>query len=78
MGAPRLRGYTRPGKRVFLWVQITCGGYAQPADAIRQRFNAAFVVSDLRHTAFLQQARADPRFKEVYRDQLSVVLQIVE
>jgi hypothetical protein len=58
------------------WVAITRGQVEQPSQAILGRFGARFVVSDLEHGDFIRQAQADPVFREVYRDDASVVFEI--
>jgi hypothetical protein len=55
------------------WVKITRGQIERPGALIRSHFNAAYVLTDLRHQAFLKQAASDPRMKEVYRDQYAAV-----
>jgi hypothetical protein len=59
------------------WVSLTRGEVAQPGAAIRDRFNAAYVFSDLEHEAFLAQAAADPNLLEIYRDHDAVIFQVV-
>ena len=58
------------------WVKITQGKVAQPAAAIRSRFGGEYVITDLRHTAFLKQAQNDPGLKEVFRDKYAVVFEV--
>lgn len=60
-----------------LWVEVTNGRLEKPSQVIRQRFGARFVISDLQHTAFLEQAAADPAMREVHRDPQAVVFEIV-
>jgi hypothetical protein len=55
------------------WVQITQGKVLQSGTAIRQRFRADYVFSDVAHEAFLQQAAVDPGLLEIYRDQYAVI-----
>jgi hypothetical protein len=55
------------------WVQITQGKVLQSGTAIRQRFRADYVFSDVEHEAFLQQAAVDPGLLEIYRDQYAVI-----
>jgi hypothetical protein len=61
-----------------VWVDITQGGVEKPADEIVKRFGARYVISDLLHRDFLAAARDDPRMVEVFRDDQSVVFQILE
>jgi hypothetical protein len=58
------------------WVKITRGQVERPGAVIRSRFGAAYVLTDLGHKAFLQQAASDPRMKEVYRDQYAVIFAV--
>lgn len=60
------------------WVAITRGEVAQPSTAIRERFGAAYVVSDQQHDDFAAQADADPGLLLVYRDDNALVWQVVK
>jgi hypothetical protein len=60
------------------WVAITRGEVAQPSTAIRERFGAAYVVSDQQHDDFAAQADADPGLQLVYRDDNALVWQVVK
>jgi hypothetical protein len=60
----------------LLWVDLTQGRGLDLSAAIREKFGAEYVVSDLKHTAFLERAQADPEMKEVYRDSNSVVFTV--
>lgn len=55
------------------WVDITKGRVAQPATLIRDRFNADYVFTDLKHENFIEEAEADPHLNEVYRDQYAII-----
>ena len=59
------------------WVDITKGKVDSPSDAIRDEFGGAYVISDLKHNNFLAKAEDDSNLKEVYRDEGSVVLQVL-
>ena len=59
-----------------LWVDITQGEVERPAEAIENEFEAHWILTDLRHESFLEQAASDPRMVEVYRDAEAVVFQI--
>jgi hypothetical protein len=63
--------------RYTLWVDITQGRGLDVSDAIRKQFGADYVVSDLKHKAFLARATDDPQLKEVYRDENSVVFAVL-
>jgi hypothetical protein len=58
------------------WVKITQGKVERPSTAIRSRFGGEYVITDLRHTAFLKQAQNDPGLKEVFRDKYAVVFEV--
>lgn len=55
------------------WVDITRGRVDAPGRAIRDRFGASYVVSDLDHERFIETAEDDPLLTEVYRDEYAVV-----
>lgn len=61
-----------------LWVEITQGDVDLPSSAIRAQFGSSYVLTDLRHTDFLNQAAKDPGLVEMYRDSDAVVFQVVE
>jgi hypothetical protein len=58
------------------WVRITQGEVLRPGTAIRERFNADYVFSDLQHDAFLAQATHDPGLQEIYRDNYAVIFAV--
>ncbi|HSD83157.1 MAG TPA: hypothetical protein VLG46_04835, partial [Anaerolineae bacterium] len=58
------------------WVKITQGRVERPGAQIRSRFGGEYVISDLKHTAFLKQAKTDPDLKEVFRDKYAVVFEV--
>ncbi len=60
------------------WVAITRGRVEQPGAAIRDRFGADYVFSDLDHTGFLRSAENDPALREIYRDGYAAVFEVVE
>lgn len=60
-----------------LWVDVTQGLVDQPSTAIREDFGAAYIMSDLRHKAFMEQAAQDPGMQEVFRDEDAVLYQLV-
>ena len=59
-----------------IWVEITQGKIESPSQTIQQDFGARYVLSDLRHQDFLQQAAGDPGLEEVYRDEDAVIFQV--
>jgi len=60
------------------WVAITQGKVENPSQAIWAEFDARYIVSDLNHSAFMRRAEADSQLREVYRDEFSVVYEILE
>jgi len=60
------------------WVSITRGKVQQPSGAIHSRFAARYVQTDLNHADFLDQAATDPGLKEVYRDEQTVIFEVVQ
>lgn len=58
------------------WVKITQGKVERPGAHIRSRFGGDYVITDLRHTAFLKQAKNDPALKEVFRDKYAMVFEV--
>jgi hypothetical protein len=58
------------------WVKITQGKVERPSTAIRSHFGGKYVITDLKHTAFLKQAKNDPGLKEVFRDKYAVVFEV--
>ena len=58
------------------WVDVTKGRVDNPSNVIVNRFAAHYVITDLKHEAFLSEAEKDPNMIEVYRDELSAVFSI--
>jgi hypothetical protein len=58
------------------WVAITRGKVALPSQSIVEDFGARYVITDLQHGDFLNQAVQDPALVEVYRDYDAVVLKV--
>jgi hypothetical protein len=58
------------------WVEITQGDVRRPSAAIVSLFNTNYVMSDLNHQDFIDQAEADPAMLLVYRDDEAVVFRI--
>jgi hypothetical protein len=59
-----------------LWVDITHGKVERPSAAIDEKFGARYVLTDMRHGAFLKRAAQDPGMAEVYRDGEAVIFAI--
>jgi hypothetical protein len=60
-----------------LWVEITKGRVEQPAGVIQEKFGADYVLTDLNHKGFLNEAQDDPRLKELFRDDEAVIFQVL-
>ena len=60
-----------------LWVDITQGRIEHPSTAIQKDFGASYIMTDLRHKAFLERAAQDPGMLEVYRDGEAVLYQAI-
>lgn len=59
------------------WRAITRGQVDQPSRQIEGKFAARYVLTDLKHTAFIRKAEADPGLEEVYRDAFAVIFRLV-
>jgi hypothetical protein len=60
-----------------LWVRITQGRVSQPGEVIRDRFGAAYVMSDLAHRDFIDVAEEDPLLEQVYLDNEAIVFVVL-
>jgi hypothetical protein len=60
------------------WVDVSRGKVDHIARVVEKEFGASYIISDLRHQGFLEQAARDPALQEMYRDEYAVVYQIVE
>ncbi|MBV6394922.1 MAG: hypothetical protein HFACDABA_00493 [Anaerolineales bacterium] len=58
------------------WVRLVNGDTQPISSPIVHTFGARYIVSDLRHAAFLEAAKTDPYLVEVYRDESAVVYEI--
>ncbi len=58
------------------WVKLTRGNLKQPAETIRKKFGADYIISDLKHDAFINDARRDPNMQVVYSDNHAIVFRI--
>ncbi len=61
-----------------VWVDITRGQVENPAQIIQENYGASYVLSDLLHEGFLNQADRDPRLQEVYRDGEAVIYRVID
>jgi hypothetical protein len=60
-----------------LWQDITRGRVAEPSQFIADTFGGAYVLTDLDHTSFLNEAAADPGLEEVHRDDDAVIFRVL-
>ena len=60
-----------------LWVLITRGEVGQPSQFIANHFHSSYVHSDLKHGNFIRKAEQDPGLREVYRDEQTVLFEVV-
>jgi hypothetical protein len=60
------------------WVDITQGRVENPSSAIVVEFGSRFVLTDLQHEAFIQEAEDDPGLEEVYRDEDAIVYRVLD
>jgi hypothetical protein len=60
------------------WVDITQGRVENPSSAIVVEFGSRFVLTDLQHESFIQEAEADPGLEEVYRDEDAIVYRVLD
>ncbi|MCP4264708.1 MAG: hypothetical protein GY777_03880 [Candidatus Brocadiaceae bacterium] len=58
------------------WVDITRGKIDNPSEAIQTRFNGQYIFTDLKHDDFIEEAEADPRLEEVYRDDDAIIYKV--
>jgi len=61
-----------------LWVSVTQGKVEEPSSVIQQEFGTNYVLTDLRHEDFLEQAANDPNMVEMYRDEDAVIFQVTD
>lgn len=59
-----------------LWRDIGRGRVAQPSQPMANVFGCQYVLTDLDHENFLDEAAADPNLEEVYRDGYAVIFRI--
>jgi hypothetical protein len=55
------------------WVRITRGEIEKPSILIANLFSADYVLTDLKHQDFINQAKSDSGLKEVYRDAQAII-----
>lgn len=61
-----------------VWVDITKGRIEQPSQIIRERFGGQYIFSDLKHDDFIEEAEADPKIEELYRDEYAVIYAVLD
>ena len=59
-----------------LWVEITKGRELGPSAPIYERFAAEYVITDLAHNGFIDQASEDSGMEELYRDDEAIVFRV--
>jgi hypothetical protein len=60
-----------------LWVDITKGREENPARLIFERFAAEYVLTDLAHDDFIDQAELDQGLKVVYQDEEAIIYRVI-
>jgi hypothetical protein len=60
-----------------LWQDITRGRVAEPSQIIANTFGGAYVLTDLDHESFLNEATLDPGLEEVHRDDDAVIFRVL-
>ena len=59
-----------------LWVEITKGREKGPSVPIYERFAAKYVITDLAHDGFIDQASEDSGMEELYRDDEAIIYRV--
>lgn len=59
-----------------LWVDLTQGRTDDLSDGIQRVFGAQYVITDLKHSGFLEAAEQDTEMKDVYRDEFAAIFEI--
>jgi hypothetical protein len=60
-----------------LWVDITKGREENPARLIFERFAAEYILTDLAHDDFIDQADLDQGLKVVYQDEEAIIYRVI-
>jgi hypothetical protein len=58
------------------WVSITQGEVKNPSQVIWEQFGSQYIISDLKHSDFLQAAEADHKIIQMYEDDYAIVFQV--
>ncbi len=58
------------------WVNITRGNVKDISKAIGNEFGSDYILTDLQHEGFIDQAAMDPGLVEMYRDEYAIVYQV--
>lgn len=61
-----------------LYVEITQGKIENPSEIIRNKFGCDYIHTDLIHEKFSRVANNDPKIKEVFRTDDSIIYQIID
>lgn len=60
------------------WVDITRGRVSNPSGEISERFAARYILTDLQHKDFIDEAEDDPGLKQVYRDGQAIIYRVLD
>jgi hypothetical protein len=63
-------------ERWQLWRSITSGRVSTPSKPILERFGARYILTDLRHERFIQEADADPGLQRVLRTRTVAIYRV--
>jgi hypothetical protein len=61
----------------YLWRDISKGLVKTPGRTIAETFGTGYVLTDLNHESFLDEAEADPDLEEVYRDEDAAIFLVL-
>ena len=59
------------------WVAITEGKVENPSQEIQQQFGSEFILTDLKHKDFIENAEEDEHIIQVYEDEYAMVFQVI-
>lgn len=61
-----------------LWVDITQGKVENPSQFISTTFGSKYILTDLLHQDFIRQAEQDSGLMEMFRDNSSIIYQVID
>ena len=61
-----------------LWLDIGKGRVERPSEQIVETFGASFVLTDLKHEDFLEEADNDSNLVKVFSDEFAVIYRVVQ